>query len=1611
MSSGQAVVLCRRLCSPRSSSLAMLAIGVLICGLAICRSVRAADWPTYAHDVARSNVTAEKLALPLSQCWTHKPRFAPQPAWGDPKPDPVEGILELRRVHFDDTFHVAVAGDTAYFGSSADNKVYALDTATGRVRWSAITGGPVRLAPTVAGDRVLVGSDDGCVYSLAAADGSLAWRFRAAPEDRRVLGHGKMISLWPVRTGVLVDRGVAHFAAGIFPAEGIFFYAMDAASGKRLWCNDTCGETPMSTVSPQGYMLASDSTLYAPLGRMSPAALDRTDGRMLATPYFGKPIGGTYALLADNEVYTGTEQLIGYRGQTARGRFATFDARKIIVTADTTYVLTGSQLVALDRKEYPAASQKLHALRVKQESLQNTLSTVRLDRNTLSKELKEIEADLAQTDKPADRQQLQADLAAKQAKLASVQAAFDKQQAQSVDLAVQIKRSQAEVTGIFLWQVPCTCDQALILADRVLFAGGKDQVVALDTKSGGTLWTAAVEGSAKGLAAAAGRLFVSTDKGLIYCFGPEGSPAAAAIVETLPPRAEASASPWNRAAESILSQTGVRRGYCLVLGCENGGLAVALAQKSDLQIYAVASDAAKAKAVRAAVDAAGFYGARVCVDVWPLDKVPYSDYFANLVVSETAMTTGELPDAQEMFRMLKPLGGVALIGRFAGTAGRASSDTERPGILQYQLERWLVASGLQGRIVQRDGTWARIDRGPLAGAGTWTHQYADPGNTACGDDQRVKCPLGVLWFGHPGPGQMRSRHERCAAPLSMAGRLICEGDNCLMAFDAYNGLKLWHRDIEGAVRPNASHDGSNLALGEDHLFVAVADSCLRLDPATGETQATYRVPPGVPKARWGYVASANGLLYGSRSLVKSIQSDCVFAIDPKSRQQRWIFQSKRIPHNTIAIDGGRLFLVDDQVTPAQRQQVIDRKKQEVAELPEDQRPAALRALAKADVRRVVALDAKTGEILWQQAIDLTHCGGANLAVIAHNGAVVIFGVYLDGHYWRQFFGGLFASRRVTVLSAAEGKLLWSKAVGYRVRPVVIGDTIHTEPWAFDLHTGEPKTRVHPISGQTDVWQFARPGHHCGCPAASPNCLFFRSMTLGYYDLLGDFGTMHFGAQRPGCWINFIPAAGLLLVPEASAGCMCPFPNMCSVVFEPSKAAKGFGFYSAPGPTTPVRRLAIRFGATGDRNDAAGNLWLGYPRPGGSLVLPLKIGVTMTPGGAYQLRNSSYTPIAGTNEPWLFTSALRGIAKCTIPLLEPGDGASLYRVRLLMSDPDNDRAGRRVFDVRVQGKTVLRNCDIAGQSSGRDHALVKEFEGVEVSDNLVIEFVSKAKRPKPEQAPILQAVEVTRQRVVSLGCVVPEVMLNQQTPKQACEVRLANPRDDAFAGQLQIEAPAGIAITPRHTQINLAAGARTAVPIEIDIARSTPPGVTQVPVKLLRGDGSVELQRSMRVENLGRRTRIVLVPVADASVSQRYPELNKGTADTLAVDGGDQKMGDIDHSLAYLKFRLNLPGRPTSVRLRLYNAGNPSGDSGQICLVEGAWSESEVTYHNRPKVGPPLARVGSMTEHQMVEMSLPVDLTGKRELSLAIDPTSCDGVDFVSREGTKPPQLIIDCEPE
>ncbi|PJB74482.1 MAG: hypothetical protein CO096_03595, partial [Armatimonadetes bacterium CG_4_9_14_3_um_filter_66_14] len=123
------------------------------------------------------------------------------------------------------------------------------------------------------------------------------------------------------------------------------------------------------------------------------------------------------------------------------------------------------------------------------------------------------------------------------------------------------------------------------------------------------------------------------------------------------------------AAQRLVKETGITSGYCLVWGCGTGRLAAELARRTNLRIYGVERDAAKVSAARAALNAAGLYGTHVTIHQDDLSKVaytdvPYADYFANLIVSESALISGELPGSpKEMFRLLKPVGGTLYLGQ------------------------------------------------------------------------------------------------------------------------------------------------------------------------------------------------------------------------------------------------------------------------------------------------------------------------------------------------------------------------------------------------------------------------------------------------------------------------------------------------------------------------------------------------------------------------------------------------------------------------------------------------------------------------------------------------------------------------------------------------------------------------------------------------------------------------------------------------------------------------------------------------------------------------------------------------------------------------------------
>jgi outer membrane protein assembly factor BamB len=1286
-----------------------VASGSLVLLLAAAGAI-ASDWPTYRHDIARTGCAGESLSSPLALQWVNTCAHEPRPAWSGPGTRPREGFVLHNRVDFDDTFQVVVAEGRLYFGSSADDKVYALSASTGKELWSFFTGGPIRLAPTLWNGRVFVGSDDGFVYCLKADTGELVWKVRGGPAEERLLGNERMISRWPIRTSILIDEGTAYFGAGLFPNENVYLVAVRAEDGKVVWRNDTisAADAYQNEFSPQGYLLATTTRLFAPSGRALPVAFEKTTGQLAFSRKYawrgeeaGGNIGGTYALLADQQIYTGTEDhLLALDQETGKTGFAWFPGRRLTVSGNMAYLATGKEILALDRTTYAQASKRRNSLEFKAKTLRTQLSTATAETRT------KIQQDLERV---------------------------------SHDLTLH-NREKTEPT--VKWRVTCPHDAELILCENLVLAGGQDEVCAFHRDTGDGVWKAKVEGGARGLAVAEGRLYVSTDKGRIYCFtsGQNSRVVRHGKTSVADPYPQDELAPiYRSAAEAIVRESGVTKGYCLVLGAEQGRLAFELAKRTDLQIIGIEPDPSKVQAARKALDAAGLYGSRVVIDQGDLSALPYSNYFANLIVSDSLLLTGKVPgDPAQLARHLKPCGGVICLGVPAARIGKQEA------LSASELTGWLDKLRLgRCRVSQANGSWAILNRGPLPGAGQWTHQYANAGNTACSNDRILGGSLGLLWFGEPGPAPMVNRHDAAAAPLAVNGKLFIQGENNVMAYDSYNGMLLWQRDIPGAMRTRLkAKECGNLAASDDSFFVALPDRCLRLEAQTGKTLATYPIPStGGKTPQWGFLAWVDGILYGS-TMTRIGISDEVFAFDSRSGELLWKYTGKNIANLTLALGDGWVFFVDSSLTPQQREDLLRQDKSHLASLQGEKARQAEAAVKKIDVRMAIALDARTGGQLWGTPVDVTDCSnigvaGGELMAMYNDGVIVLCGANANGHYWKQFLAGQFSERRLVALSARTGQKLWARDANYRHRPLLVGDMIVAEPWGYDLKTGQQRTRPNPISGVEAPWQFLRPGHHCGAISACPQMLLMRSGFTAYYDLHEDSGIRHFAGHRAGCWINMIAADGLALVPEASAGCICLYPIMCSVALEPRPDHYRWGIYSAKGANTPVQRLAVNLGAPGDMRDPQGTLWLGYPRPNlpadrAAMGFALDLKVEFYPGGKYIPHGEVMQATVESDRPQVGSSFARGVKRCVVPLRADADGPGEYTIRLYFPPAMDSDANKTTFDIKLQGNLVAKAFDPAQTSQGTP----LELTGIRVDRNLELEFI----RADNGMAPRLSGLE-------------------------------------------------------------------------------------------------------------------------------------------------------------------------------------------------------------------------------------------------------------------------------
>ena len=283
-----------------------------------------------------------------------------------------------------------------------------------------------------------------------------------------------------------------------------------------------------------------------------------------------------------------------------------------------------------------------------------------------------------------------------------------------------------------------------------------------------------------------------------------------------------------RLAQKVLAETGVTEGYCVVLGDGDGSLTSELVSRTDLEVLCAQPVTEQVAATRDALDKAGIYGTRATAHTFETEGLPYPEYFASLVVVGPGFQ-GDVGDAAgELYRILRPYGGVAYIANTTGSA-----------------EAFRSAGAPDAELATGDALV--VTRGELPGAGGWTHQYADGGRSGCSSDTLVKWPLQLLWFGGPGPARMMSRHWRAPAPVATHGRMFISGQHSIIAVDAYTGRELWSTDLRGVARRAVYIGGGNVAVDSDSVYTALGGVFLRLDAETGQIRQTYGLPTESPR--------------------------------------------------------------------------------------------------------------------------------------------------------------------------------------------------------------------------------------------------------------------------------------------------------------------------------------------------------------------------------------------------------------------------------------------------------------------------------------------------------------------------------------------------------------------------------------------------------------------------------------------------------------------------------------------------------------------------------------------------------------------------------------------
>jgi outer membrane protein assembly factor BamB len=327
------------------------------------------DWPSYRHDSSRTAGAKSAVSLPVGKGW--QKRLA-----GLQATEPARPALASESLR-DPAGRLTPASVAAglVFTASSGGRIWALDVASGEVRWTYLCGGGIKVTPTYWRGRLFAGANDGWVYCLDATTGKLAWRFQAAPQEYFISGKGRLFSMWPVLGGVVVDDDTAYCVAGMCSIDGAYLCAVDATTGRLRWVKDvghlsnkplldpkTGGAGPKGGfigLNPYGALALKGDLLYVPNGKGRLGVFKKADGEPVSWAGInrdGAQGGGGEVVIAGDDLFNGGDAFIGSDGAAGIGSADALNPFMVYQTSSGQAHTVGGNPVSLS-KTTPAPTQ------------------------------------------------------------------------------------------------------------------------------------------------------------------------------------------------------------------------------------------------------------------------------------------------------------------------------------------------------------------------------------------------------------------------------------------------------------------------------------------------------------------------------------------------------------------------------------------------------------------------------------------------------------------------------------------------------------------------------------------------------------------------------------------------------------------------------------------------------------------------------------------------------------------------------------------------------------------------------------------------------------------------------------------------------------------------------------------------------------------------------------------------------------------------------------------------------------------------------------------------------------------------------------------------------